>query len=163
MLAFHSSLFLVEGSSDGSAPGDRFLSPGRLCLFTPFLVGDQSLRRCLSWGNGLFFLLWSVSLLSDTVAPFLEETVRSSRRSLSLPVLSMVEFCLTWFLSFPGCSPPGLVGFLPLSGGTAPVWSPGCFWLLGAGGRLASPLWLRAPSFSGVGACGHQSSPCFLT
>ena len=29
VLAFHSSLFLVEGSSDGSAPGDRFLSPGR--------------------------------------------------------------------------------------------------------------------------------------
>ena len=38
VLAFHSSLFLVEGSSDGSAPGDRFLSPGRLCLFTPFSV-----------------------------------------------------------------------------------------------------------------------------
>ena len=38
VLAFHSSLFLVEGSSDRSAPGDRFLSPGRLCLFTPFLV-----------------------------------------------------------------------------------------------------------------------------
>ena len=35
VLAFHSSLFLVEGSSDGSAPGDRFLSPGRLCFFTP--------------------------------------------------------------------------------------------------------------------------------
>ena len=35
VLAFHSSLFLVEGSSDGSVPGDRFLSPGRLCLFTP--------------------------------------------------------------------------------------------------------------------------------
>ena len=30
--AFHSSLFLVRGSSDGSAPGDRFLSPGRMCL-----------------------------------------------------------------------------------------------------------------------------------
>ena len=38
VLAFHSSLFLVEGSSDGSAPGDRFLSPGQLCLFTPFSV-----------------------------------------------------------------------------------------------------------------------------
>ena len=32
VLAFHSSLFLVRGSSDGSATGDRFLSPGRLCL-----------------------------------------------------------------------------------------------------------------------------------
>ena len=33
VLAFHSFLFLVGGSSDGSAPGDRFLSPGRMCLF----------------------------------------------------------------------------------------------------------------------------------
>ena len=32
VLAFHSSLFLVEGSSDGLAAGDRFLSPGRMCL-----------------------------------------------------------------------------------------------------------------------------------
>ena len=32
VLAFHSSLFLVGGSSDWSAPGDRFLSPGRMCL-----------------------------------------------------------------------------------------------------------------------------------
>ena len=32
VLAFHSSLFLVRGSSDGSATGDRFLSPGRMCL-----------------------------------------------------------------------------------------------------------------------------------
>ena len=48
VLAFHSSLFLVEGSSDGSAPGDRFLSPGRLCLFTPSFCRDLSLRRFLS-------------------------------------------------------------------------------------------------------------------
>ena len=27
---------------------------------------------------------------------------------------------------------------------------------------FASPLRLRAPSFSGGGPCGHQSSPCFL-
>ena len=46
---------------------------------------------------------------------------------------------MTLFLSFPGCSHPGLVGVLPLSGLTAPVWSPGRFWLLGAGSRLASP------------------------
>ena len=32
VLAFHSSFFLVGGSSDGSAPGDRFFSPGRMCL-----------------------------------------------------------------------------------------------------------------------------------
>ena len=32
VLAFHSSLFLVRGSSDGSATGDRFLSHGRMSL-----------------------------------------------------------------------------------------------------------------------------------
>ena len=32
VLTFHSSLFLVEGSADGLAAGDRFLSPGRTCL-----------------------------------------------------------------------------------------------------------------------------------
>ena len=57
MLAFHSSLFLVEGSSDGSAPGDRFLSPGRMCSFTPFQL--RSVASALSLlGSGLFFLLW---------------------------------------------------------------------------------------------------------
>ena len=57
VLAFHSSLFLVEGSSDGSAPGDRFLSPGRLCSFTPFRL--RSVASALSLlGSGLFFLLW---------------------------------------------------------------------------------------------------------
>ena len=55
-LAFHSSLFLVEGSSDGSAPGDRFLSPGRMCSFTPFRL--RSVASALSLlGSGLFFLL----------------------------------------------------------------------------------------------------------
>ena len=56
VLAFHSSLFPVEGSSDGSAPGDRFLSPGRLCSFTPFRL--RSVASALSLlGSGLFFLL----------------------------------------------------------------------------------------------------------
>ena len=55
-LAFHSSLFLVEGSSDGSAPGGRFLSPGRMCSFTPFRL--RSVASVLSLlGSGLFFLL----------------------------------------------------------------------------------------------------------
>ena len=55
-LAFHSSLFLVEGSSDGSAPGDRFLSPGRMCSFTPFRL--RSVASALSLlESGLFFLL----------------------------------------------------------------------------------------------------------
>ena len=51
---------------------------------------------------------------------------------------------------------------LPLPGVTAPVWPPGRFWLLGAGSRLASPLRSLAPLFSGVGAGGRQSPPCFL-
>ena len=56
VLAFHSSLFLVEGSSDGSAPGDRFLSPGRMCSFTPFRL--RSVASALSLlESGLFFLL----------------------------------------------------------------------------------------------------------
>ena len=56
VLAFHSSLFLVEGLSDGSAPGDRFLSPGRMCSFTPFrLISVASALSLL--GSGLFFLL----------------------------------------------------------------------------------------------------------
>ena len=56
VLAFHSSLFLVEGSSDGSAPGDRFLSPGRLCSFTPFRLRSVALALSLL-GSELFFLL----------------------------------------------------------------------------------------------------------
>ena len=32
VLAFHSSLFLVRGSSDESTAGERFLSPGQMCL-----------------------------------------------------------------------------------------------------------------------------------
>ena len=56
MLAFHSSLFLVEGLSDGSALGDRFLSPGRMCSFTPFRL--RSVASALSLlGSVLFFLL----------------------------------------------------------------------------------------------------------
>ena len=42
--SFHSSLFLVEGSSDGLAAGDRFLSPGRMCLIHS--VQDELSRFC---------------------------------------------------------------------------------------------------------------------
>ena len=44
VLAFQSSLFLVEGSSDGSAAGDRFLSPGQMCL--THSVHDEVSRFC---------------------------------------------------------------------------------------------------------------------
>ena len=50
VLAFHSSLSLVEGSSDGLAAGDRFLSPGRLCLTHSVHVGLSRLRAVSLWG-----------------------------------------------------------------------------------------------------------------
>ena len=80
VLAFHSSLFLVEGSSDGSAPGDRFPLPWpAVFIHSIFLL--RSVASALSLlGSWAFLPPLSVSLLSDVVAPFLEETVRSSRR-----------------------------------------------------------------------------------
>ena len=54
VLAFHSSLFLVGGSSDGSAPGDRFLSPGRMCLIHSVLV--EVSRFCAVFTGELAFL-----------------------------------------------------------------------------------------------------------
>ena len=79
VLAFHSSLFLVEGSSDGSAPGDRS-SPLDGCVYS-LRFRLRSVASALSLlGSWAFLPPLSVSLLSDMVAPFLEETVRSSRR-----------------------------------------------------------------------------------
>ena len=74
VLAFHSSLFLVGGSSDGSAPGDRFLSPGRMCLIHS--VSVEFSRFCaVSIGELAFLPPLDMSvLLSDPVAPSLEET-----------------------------------------------------------------------------------------
>ena len=60
VLAFHSSLFLVEGSSDGSAPGDRFLSPWRMCSFTPFLV---EISRFCAVSTGVWAFLPPLDLL----------------------------------------------------------------------------------------------------
>ena len=74
VLAFHSSLFLVGGSSDGSAPGDRFLSPGRMCLIHS--VSVELSRFCaVSIGELAFLPPLDLSvLLSDPVVPSLEET-----------------------------------------------------------------------------------------
>ena len=79
VLAFHSSLFLVEGSSDGSAPGDRS-SPLDGCVYS-LRFRLRSVASALSLlGSWAFLPPLSVSLLSDMVAPFLEETVRGSHR-----------------------------------------------------------------------------------
>ena len=73
-LAFHSSLFLVGGSSDGSAPGDRFLSPGRMCLIHSVSV-EFSGFCAVSIGELAFLPPLDLSvLLLDPVAPSLEET-----------------------------------------------------------------------------------------
>ena len=74
VLAFHSSLFLVGGSADGSAPGDRFLSPGRMCL--THSVSVEISRFCAVSIRELAFLppLDLSVLLSDPVALSLEET-----------------------------------------------------------------------------------------
>ena len=54
VLAFHLSLFLVGGSSDGSAPGDRFLSPERMCLVHS--VSVEGSRFCAVSTGELSFL-----------------------------------------------------------------------------------------------------------
>ena len=76
VLAFHSSLFLVGGSSDGSVPGDRFLSSGRMCLIHSVPV--EFSRFCAVSVRELAFLspLDLSVLLSVPVAPSLEETLR---------------------------------------------------------------------------------------
>ena len=79
----------------------------------------------------------------------------------SSPLLGGVLFDLVPILSWV-FSPGFGRGFLPLSGGTTPVWSSAASSSSGLVAVFASPLWLRAPSFSGGMACGHQSSPCFL-
>ena len=114
VLAFHSSLFLVGGSSNGSAPGDRFLSPGRMCLIHSVPV--EFSRFCAVSIRELAFLppLDLSVLLSDPVAPSLEETFEVPMRvgsSSSLSGLSTVDF----FPVFPRVFSPGVV-MLPLTG-----------------------------------------------
>ena len=80
VLAFHSSLFLVGGSSDGSAPGDRFLSPGWLCLIHSVSV-ELSCFCAVFIGELAFLPPLDLSvLLSDPVAPSLEETFEVTLR-----------------------------------------------------------------------------------
>ena len=93
----------MEGSSDGLAAGARFLPPGRLCLthsvrveFSRFCFGFS----CSSGPDG--------GLLSDPVAPFLEETIEVPvwvGSSSSLSGLSTVDF----FPVFPRVFSPGVV------------------------------------------------------
>ena len=89
VLVFHSSLSLVEGSSDGLAAGVRFLSPGRLCLTHSVRVELSRLCAVSLWR--LAFL----APLSLTVDYCRIQWHHSSRRllrflcGLGLPVLSL--------------------------------------------------------------------------
>ena len=89
VLAFHSSLSLVEGSSDGLAAEVRFLSPGRLCLTHSIRVELSRLCTVSLWG--LAFL----APLGLTVDYCWIQWRHSSRKllrfpcGLGLPVLSL--------------------------------------------------------------------------
>ena len=89
VLAFHSSLSLVDGSSDGLASGDRFLSLGRMCLTHSVHVELSRLCAVSVWG--LAFL----APLCLTVDYCRIQWRRSSRKllrfpcELGLPVLSL--------------------------------------------------------------------------
>ena len=115
VLAFHSSLSLVEGSSDGLAAGDLFISPGQWCLTRSVHVELSRVCAVSLWG--LAFL----APLGLTVAYCRIQWRRSSRKLLrfpcgfGLPVLSLDCVLLTSSLSSPGCSHPGL-SWLPLMG-----------------------------------------------
>ena len=136
---FQLSLFLVEGSSDGLAAGDRFVSPGRMCL--THSVHDEVSRFCAVSVWGLAFL----APLGLTVDYCQIQWRRSSRKllwfswGLGLPVLSLDWVLLTSSLFFPGSSHPGCHGSLSRVS-TSPFWSTGWFWVLGAGIRPVGPL-----------------------
>ena len=161
VLAFQSSIFLVEGSSDGLAAGDHFLSPGRMCL--THSVPDEVSRFCA-------VSVWELAFLAPlglTVDCCRIQWRRSSRKllrfpwGLGLPVLSLDWVLLTSSLFFPGSSHPGCHGSLSRVS-TSLVWSTGWFWLLGAGSRPVGPLRSLASSHSGVCAMRVGVPPCSL-
>ena len=98
---------------EGHLMGQRLVivsSPLGGCVsFTPFRLGSVASALSLpeSW---LFFLLWICRFTVGSSGAVPRGNFCCSREGWGLPVLSMVEFCLTFFLSFPGCSHPGLVG-----------------------------------------------------
>ena len=117
----------------------------------------QSLLRCLSLRVGFSFSSGPVGgLLSDPVAPFLEETFEVPMRVVSSS--SLLGLSTDWLLP---CLSRGCHGSL-LRGLTSPVWSTGCFWLLEAGSRAVGPLCSLASSHSGVCAMRVGVPPCSL-
>ena len=82
---------------------------GGCVSFIPFRLRSVASALSLpeSW---LFFLLWICRFTVGSSGASPRGNFWGSREGWGLPVLSMVEFCMTFFLSFPGCSHPGLVG-----------------------------------------------------
>ena len=115
VLAFHSSLSFVEGSSDGLAASVCSLSPGRFCLTHSVRV--EFSRLCAISLLGLAFL----APLGLTVVFCRIQWRRSARKLLRFPcgwglsVLSLDRVLLTSSLSSSGRSLPGL-SWLPLMG-----------------------------------------------
>ena len=131
ILAFHSSLSLVEESSDGLAASVRYLSPGRLCLAHSICV--EFSRLCAISLLRLAFLA-PLGLTSG----FCRIQWRCSSRKLlrfpcrwGLSVLSLDRVLWTSSLSSQGVLARGCYGSLSWAS-TSPVWSSGCFWLRGA-------------------------------
>ena len=90
VLASHSSLSLVEGSSDGLAAGDRFLSLGRLCLTHSVRVELSRLCAISLWG--LAFL----APLGLTVGYCRIQWRRSSRKLLRVSHVGWVFQFSLW-------------------------------------------------------------------
>ena len=103
----------VSSLWEGRLMGQRLVivsSPLGGCVsFTPFRLRSvaSALSLLESW---LFFLLWICRFTVGSSGAVPRGNFWGSREGWGLPVLSMVEFCLTFFLSFPGCSHLGLVG-----------------------------------------------------
>ena len=128
---------------------------------TPFRL--RSVASALSLSESwLFLLLWiclSV-LLSDQVTPSLEETLFPW--GLDLSVLSMDWVLIDFFPVIPRVFSPGVCRGSLSRVSTSPVWSTGCFWLLGAGSRPVGPLRSLASSHSGICAVRVGVPPCSL-
>ena len=144
----------MERSSVGLASCDRFSSHLDRCVsHAPFMLVS---RFCAVSVREWAFLAPDGGLLSGPVAPFLEETIEVPMRVRSF--------------TSPGSSHPGCHGSLSRVS-TLPVWSPGWFWLLGAGIRTVSPVLSLASSHSGVCAkrvgvhtcsLSHCGAPCLI-
>ena len=107
VLAFHSSLSFVEGSSDGLAASVRALLDGCVSL-TPFvlsqpLMSELTLRVGFSCSSGP-----DGGLPSDPVAPFLEETIEVPMWVGSFSSLSGLS-TVDCFPVFPRAFSPGVV------------------------------------------------------